>query len=346
MNDVSHANTLRVVVLSASDTVADKLLAEAIADALLSNNSQGGPGSNVTAAPPSLAEGILLEADAAIVMDALSLRQALEAGVRLCAAVLPTFDTAWAGSLCDADCVCVVHSDLVEDAVSRGAVASRVHVVGPIAPKRFTPLESGLRASKRNELGLNPGKPVALVPSSGLDAMDLGVALTQFAQVNGDVQFVFDVDDDVQAAEALRAEVPGRGLTASMFADRGRAPEYWQLADIVVSRPRSTDVLKALAVGAGLVLPAPGRSDARAADILCRSGLAIAAGDTLSLTNAVDQALQPNALKVTQRAIAALNIASGARRLAEHVQRQWGSAATEMGASQRPRGLPKGLETL
>lgn len=346
MKDVSPGNTLRVVVLSASDAATDKLIAEAIADALLLNNSEGGPGSSVIAAPPSLADDLLLEADAAVVMDALSLRQALEAGVGLCAAVLPTFDTAWAGSLSDGDCVCVVHADLVADAVSRGAISSRVHVVGPIAPKRFTPLPSSLRSPKKIELGLDPTKAVVLIPSSGLDAMDLGVALTQLAQVSSTVQFLFDVDDDVQAAEALRREVPGRDITARMFADRGQAPEYWQLADIVVTRPRSTDVLKALAVGAGLVLPTPGRSDARAADILCRAGLAIAVGPKVSMANAVDQAIHPDSLKAIQSAVTSLDVASGARRLAEHVRRQWGSVEAESRASQRPRGLPKGLETL
>ena len=65
MKDVSPGNTLRVVVLSASDAATDKLIAEAIADALLLNNSEGGPGSSVIAAPPSLADDLLLEADAA-----------------------------------------------------------------------------------------------------------------------------------------------------------------------------------------------------------------------------------------------------------------------------------------
>ncbi|MCB9667545.1 MAG: hypothetical protein H6715_05430 [Myxococcales bacterium] len=342
----NHKNTLRVVVLSSSDDSNERLIAEAIADAMLVGNPKGGPGSAVAAAPQSLAEGILLEADAALVLDAPSLRQALEAGVAMCAVVLPSFDVMWPGSLSEADCVYVVHETLIPEVLNRGAKKEHVHVIGPIAPKRFSHVKDDVRSAREAEFGLVETTPIVLVPTSGLDAMDLGMALTQLAQVKSNVQFLFDVDDDVQAAEALRREVPGRGIQGRMFADRGRAPEYWQLAQVVMTRPRSTDVLKALAVGAGLVLPKPGRGDGQAAKLLCEIGVAHAVNQDMAIASTIETAIAPAAIERTRRHIEALDMQSGARRLAEHIRLRWDGGFGKAASSQRPRGLPKGLEAL
>ncbi|QQR89327.1 MAG: hypothetical protein IPJ88_14115 [Myxococcales bacterium] len=343
MIDQNEANTMRVVVLGTQSSGGQRAITQSIADAIAEGTRRdpGLPKRGVAAAPESLAEGLLADADAAVALDATSLRQAIEAGVPLCVAVLPTFDTAWAGELADADHVMVSHEALVSDLVARGARSETVYVTGPVQPKLFDPCVDLKKAKARFSL---PDLPVVLVPTAGLDAMDFGMALTQFAKMSDRCFFLFDVGDDAEAADALRREVPGRVQHAMMFADRGASHEYWQLADIVVSRARGCDAMQALSVGASLLLPAPGRSDTRAADILKKAGVATVVSSTRELSEALDAALANEARAAAKQAIKKLDLPSGARRLALQLRKCW--AAGSESASVWPRGLPKGLETL
>ena len=334
---------MNIVVLDGRTDPHAGLITGAIAEALAKGDEQSQPADGLGTAPTGAAQSVMSQADAAVVLDPGSLVHAREAGTPFCAAVLPGFDVAWGGDLAEADLVIVAHERLVPAVVARGVPTDRVVVAGPVAPSGFAPAAD--RDALRRELGLGGAFPLVLVPAPILDEHGPEVLLVQLSLVTGEVGFLFDVGSDAEAAEHLRRLVPAHGLRAWMFADGPDSLRRWQAVDLVLCRTRGYEVQRALAVGSPLVLMPPGRSEVLAAEALESVGAARDADVLATLSVTLDGALEKDALTSGRRAIAELDVAESAGRIAAAVhaglRRQ-----SQAGAPASPRGLPHGLEPL
>lgn len=288
-------------------------------------------------------EALLHDADAAVVLDDGSLQRAREAGTPLCVALLPGFDASWAGDLAEADCVLVAHERLVAQAVRRGAAREDVRVTGCVSPAGFEPPTD--RPGARAQAGVDHQGSLVLVPAAVLEEHGTEPVLIQLALASEGVAFLFDVDNDPEAAEELRRTVPAHGLNAWMFAEERGSSRWWQLADVVLARPRGYEVARALAVGAPLVLLPPGRSDAAAVDALEAAGVAREADVLATLAVTIEAALEAPALAEARAAVMALEVQASGERIAEAVREAW-KEREEAGVGAQPRGLPHGLERL
>jgi len=338
------ARAMRVVVLSGRPEHGAKLVAEAIAEALsrVAGEDERGGSIPPDAAPESSAESLLQRADAAVVLDPGSLERARAAGTTLCAAVLPSFDIAWGGDLAEADRIIVSHQLLVPSVVERGAPRDRVVVGGVVGPKGYVPPAD--RRALRAAAGLSADATVVLVPTATFEEEDATSLLVQLSLVRSGTVFLFDVERDVETAEMLRRRAPAHGLRSHMFSSGPHSHELWQLADVVVGRPRGWEISQALAVGAPVVVVPAGRMGVNAAATLEELGVARGADRVATLAVAIDAALEPAWLEVARSKIVALEIGGAAKRVAAAVRDAWERRLET--ASFAARGLPIGLERL
>ncbi|MEZ4340570.1 MAG: hypothetical protein R3B82_28450 [Sandaracinaceae bacterium] len=274
-------------------------------------------------------------------LDPAAEARARDAGVKRLVAVLPTLDAGADDWDLDAEVVLVAHRATVEAVVARGVERDRVRVVGPIAPAGWAPPAD--RAALRAELGLPADVPWIVVRASALDLEDLGPSLVQLSLVSRKAVWLFDVGSDPEAARLLRRRVPGHGLDAHMFADGPDALSAYQGADLVLGRLGGTEVLRAFAVGAGLVCPEPRSSQLALAHRLETEGLAHVADAAATLSVTLDTALVPAALEEAHAKVAALDVANGAARVAEAVATLDSDERLSLAP---PAGLPRGLERL
>lgn len=202
------------------------------------------------------------------------------------------------------------------------AGGARVDATGiPIAPQFGA---SWSREAARRELGLEAGRPLALVVGGG---MGLGI------------------EDTVAAA--LRAEVPGLQVVAicgrneaarSRLAGLGLAPErlqvhgfvsgmerYLAAADLVVTKPGGLTTSEALALGRPLLLtrPIPGQEEGNVRTLLA-AGAALTASEPESVRGALEYALgEPEVLAALAAAARDIGRPDAAARVAAAVQRDY-----------------------
>ncbi|MCB9575184.1 MAG: hypothetical protein H6709_24165 [Kofleriaceae bacterium] len=152
-----------------------------------------------------------------------------------------------------ADRYCAVDDPAAVGLADHGVEGERVLVVGAFGPRAFADAGREDRGALRTRFKL--GGSVALVEVAGLGAekaTQLAMQLS-LASVAERMTFLFDAGDDVDAAAALRRQVPALGLRAKLFGATADAPLLWRAADIVVAVPRDDGVAKAALVGARLV---------------------------------------------------------------------------------------------
>ena len=267
-----------------------------------------------------------LEGDAAIAFDEEALRVAAEAGIRHRFAIVPGLGV-FPGSARLARACFLAHDRLpAPDGVP-------THVVGPIAPLGFAPLDDAdARRADEKLAGAVIVVPGRVVTEAGM------TFLLQLSLVSAPVSWLFDVQHDPALADALRSSVPVHDLDAAIFARADEEPGYWPLAHAVIAEADSVDANRALAVGAGIVtLPGSSRA-ARAA--LEASGVATSCDALGTLAVAIDTAL--GRADVAAQAARDLDAAGSAGRAIELARR----LMKEPTAAPRPKGLPAGLERL
>ena len=272
------------------------------------------------------------EADIALAFDPLSLELARAARVPCCIAVLPTFDTKWAGDLGLADGVLVAHDDLIEalPASARG----RAVVVGPIAPPQFEPPDDRAKLKAKHSIE----RATVLIPAELLEDLGATPLLIQLELVSAPVTWLFDVGMDVEAATALRRLLPGHSIDAALFTHGADAAEYWQLADLLLTRAKRRDVSLGLATGAGLVILGSD-VDESAAAALEKSGVARIARSLTTLSVELDGAV--SVAEELGQAARDLDPTGSAARSLTAAEQQVRDSATRI-----PRGLPIGLERI
>jgi hypothetical protein len=222
----------------------------------------------------------------------------------------------------------------------RGVPRERIAVTGVPIPLGLVP--SGDRAAARTEAGLSADAAVVVVRTE-VAADDLGPLLVQLTLLEGRPWILFDVGEDVAAAERLRAEVPRLGIAAKMFAAGPDEARFHALADVIVGPADPFAVARTFAVGAAAVVlgrPARGALDAVVDAGAVRVVLAVG-----RLAADVDLLRAPERLQAARAAARGAAVPDAATRLADVLAR----ARTERGsfATQRRRkGLPAGLEDL
>jgi len=173
-----------------------------------------------------------------------------------------------------------------------GVEGERVLVVGAFCPLPYAEAGREARAGLRSRFKLPPGEPVVLVDVAGLGPETCSQLALQLSLIGQRATYLFAAGDDADAATALRRQVPTLGLRAKLFGHTADAPLLWRTADVVVARPRSATIAKAMAVGARMVALAPddGAGKAVVAGLEARR-MGVAADGPLFVSSALEPLL-------------------------------------------------------
>lgn len=303
------------------------------------------PGNDVevrtTASPPSPEPGAGT-ADVALACDdeGRAMATLLPADVPRVALVAAYGDAAGDDAHAEIDLWAVGHESVARALEARGVPKDRIAVTGVPVPLGLVP--SGDRAAARTEAGLSADAAVVVVRTE-VAPDDLGPLLVQLTLLEGRPWILFDVGEDVAAAERLRAEAPRMGIAAKMFAAGPEQARFLALADVIVGPADPFDVARTFAVGAAAVVI--GRPTRGALDAVVDAGAVRVVLALGRLAADVDLLRAPQRLEAARAAARAAAVPDAQTRLADVLTR----ATTERGAfaaQRRRRGLPVGLEDL
>jgi hypothetical protein len=158
----------------------------------------------------------------------------------------------------------------------RGAIdPARVTAQGAAVGRAWIEAAERERSTWRAELKLPADGPVVLIDCAPLGLERLGQLLMQLALLDAPVPLVFDAVGDDDVASHLRRQVPRLGLGGKLVTDPARVPGAWRAADAIVTGGQPTACVRALAVGAGLVLLDPEGDAAANARALAQRGAGV-----------------------------------------------------------------------
>lgn len=310
-----------------------RALGDAISDAL-STEAAAGTSAAAIALPAAEPRRELEGADSVLALDPESLARASEARVPVCIAWVGWLEPGWEDAITGAHHVLVAHAALVDAVIAMGAPRARVEVSSWAAPRGLP----SSRAAAREALGVDADAPLVIVPMPVVGD-DLLALLLQLALVREGVRIAFDVGEDADAARALRSRV---SFPAHMFAEGPTAALAWTAADRALARLEGPELARALAHGVAPVLAPPRPADLFAARALVDSGLATLVASDVTLAVAIDEACSAASIARSRAAIDALELASGAVRIAQAAER----VLRAPGARRLAAGLPEGLEAI
>ncbi|HUS67715.1 MAG TPA: hypothetical protein VMZ28_24435 [Kofleriaceae bacterium] len=177
-----------------------------------------------------------------------------------------------------------------------GVDGARVLPIGPVCPLPYAQAGRAARAELRTRFKLPDGVAVVLVEVAGLGHDTTSQLALQLSLSSHKAVYLFAAGDDIDAATALRRQVPTLGLKAKLFGNTTDAPLLWRAADVVVARPRAPTVAKAMAVGARLVAFAPDDGGGKAlVDAIEARRLGLGAQGPLFVTSALEALLAASA---------------------------------------------------
>ena len=180
----------------------------------------------------------------------------------------------------------------LEDA---GAAGERILPVGAICPRVWVDAAQMSVAAARGKFKLSDGA-VVLVSVAGLGFEQTSQLALQLSLAGADATFLFDAGSDVEAAQALRRNVPMLEMRAKLFGHTAEGPLLWRCADVVVARPSWAVAARALAVGTPMVLFSPdGAEDEKLIQGLEQRGFAVPAANTLMVSSALEGVLKRGA---------------------------------------------------
>jgi len=196
----------------------------------------------------------------------------------------------WAGA--GADRYLTVDDAAAVALADGGVDGARILPVGPFCPLPYAQAGREARAALRGRFKLPATGPIVLVEVSGLGYETTSQLALQLSLSSAKAAYLFAAGDDADAATALRRQVPTLGLKAKLFGNTSDAPLFWRAADVVIARPRTPAVAKAMAVGARMVALAPedGAGKALAESLEARK-LGIAAQGPLFVSSALEAVL-------------------------------------------------------
>ncbi len=173
-----------------------------------------------------------------------------------------------------------------------GVDGARILPVGPFCPLPYAQAGREARAALRARFKLPAGGPIVLVEVAGLGYDTTSQLALQLSLTSAKAAYLFAAGDDVDAATALRRQVPTLGLKAKLFGHTSDAPLFWRAADVVIARPRTPAVARAMAVGARMVALAPEDGAGKSlAESLEARRLGVAAQGPLFVSSALEAVL-------------------------------------------------------
>lgn len=199
--------------------------------------------------------------------------------------------SAWAQA--DADRYLVTDDDTAVQLADHGVEGDRVIVVGAFGEVAFSEAAEQNVASLRQRFRIGTPR-VVLVEVAGLGYELAGQIALQLslAEDSAKTTYLFDAGGDIEAATALRRQVPTLDLKAKLFGDTEDLPLLWRAADVIVARPRERAVSRAMLLGAKFValMPDDGRSE-ELVKAVERRKLGVAAATALLLSSSLDATL-------------------------------------------------------
>lgn len=202
----------------------------------------------IEAAPPDVA--VVFDPYAAIAMTVVRDAAATPTPVvAVVAALAPA--SAWAQT--DADRFLAVDDGAAVTLTDHGVEADRILVVGAFGEYHFAIAARDSRDALRKRFNLS-GR-VVTIAINGMSPEAVGQLLLQLSLFNGvdGTTFLFDAGADVDAAAVVRRQVPVLGLRGKLFGATADAPLLWRCADVLVARPQSQTLARALLLGTPLV---------------------------------------------------------------------------------------------
>ncbi|MCG8425563.1 MAG: hypothetical protein MJE77_47395, partial [Proteobacteria bacterium] len=139
------------------------------------------------------------------------------------------------------------------DLADHGVDGDRIVPVGPIGERAFVEAMSKPRAGLLTRFKIRNSAPIAVIQVAGLGYEMTSQVALQLSLLSTDATFLFDADTDVEAATALRRQVPSLDLRAKLFGRTDDAPLLWRCADVIVARPTDVTVARAMLLGAHMV---------------------------------------------------------------------------------------------
>jgi hypothetical protein len=135
-----------------------------------------------------------------------------------------------------------------------GVDGARIAVLGAPVGRAWIDVAERPRAELRRELGLAETGTVVTIDCASLGGDRLSQLLIQLAMVEVQPRFMFDAGGQSDVANQLRRQVPGLGLTGKLINDLARVPAAWRAAEVILGRGPLASRLRALAVGAGIIM--------------------------------------------------------------------------------------------
>lgn len=199
-------------------------------------------------------------------------------------------DAAWAAA--DADRYLIVDEEAAVELAEHGVEGDRIIPVGPLCEWAFVEAAQEPRDALRERYRIEGGAPVVVVSVEGFGYESTSQIALQLSLIAGNATYLFDAGNDVDAATALRRQVPTMDIRAKLFGRTADASRYWRCADVVVARPTPLAVARSMVLGSRMVAFLPeGREGNQIAKALEARGLGTTAGSILLLSSALEPLL-------------------------------------------------------
>ena len=199
-------------------------------------------------------------------------------------------DPTWAAT--DADRYLTIDEEAAVALAEHGVDGERIIPVGPLCEWAFVEAAKEPREALRQRYRIDGARPVVVVHVDGLGYESASQIALQLSLIEGNATYLFDAGDDVEAATALRRQVPTLDLRAKLFGRTPDAARYWRCADVVVARPTPAAIARAMVLGSHMASFVPeGREGAHLARAMEARGLGTTAGSILLLSSAIEPLL-------------------------------------------------------
>lgn len=199
-------------------------------------------------------------------------------------------DAAWGAT--DADRYLTVDEEAAVELAEHGVEGERIIPIGPLCEWAFIEAAAEPRDALRQRYRIEAGAPVVVVHVEGFGYESTSQIALQLSLIGGNATYLFDAGNDVEAATALRRQVPTLDIRAKLFGRTPDAPRYWRCADVVVAKPTPLAVARCMVLGSRMVSFLPdGREANQLAKALEARNLGTTAGSILLLSSALEPLL-------------------------------------------------------
>lgn len=188
--------------------------------------------------------------------------------------------------------------------IAKGIPAEGIVVSGiPIHPNFSLQLH---KATIKKSLGLKAEIPLVMIMGGGLGIGPLAKIVRRMAKDNISAQFIVVVGKNQKLHHKIEEIGRKKAMPMKIFGFVHNVHELMDVADVFITKPGGLTVAEALSKGLPMVLTKsiPGHEE-RNADFLVKSGVAVAAGNEIKVSEVVNRLLQNPSLlqKMSKKAV-------------------------------------------